>query len=81
MPGDLGQWKARREMVKAAERHNALDDMMEDINPESEVVMSVSTATTERSFSARRRLKNYLRFTVTPEHRTYHYQVMSLLYI
>ena len=56
---------------------DTLDIMVQDINPDLNpnmytaviilVVMSVSTVTTERSFSAMRRLMNYLPSTVTPE--------------
>ena len=60
MPGDLhqlqnevGRWKARWEMVNVAERpmYTTVAILL---------VMSVSTATADRSFSAMRRLKNSL---------------------
>ena len=54
---------------------DTLDNMVQDINPDLNpsmytavvilMVMSVSTFTTERSFSAMRRLMNYLRSTMT----------------
>ena len=54
---------------------DTLDNMVQDINPDLNLnmytaviilmVMSVSTVTTERSFSAMRRLVNYLRSTMT----------------
>ena len=56
---------------------DTLDIMVQDINPDLNpnmytaviilMVISVSTVTTERSFSAMRRLMNYLRSTMTTE--------------
>ena len=73
----VNRWKARWETMNATERPDTLDDMIQEINPDLYpnmytaivllLVMSVSTATTERSFSAMRRLKNYLRSTMTTE--------------
>ena len=59
-------------MMKVAERPDTLGDRIEEINPDLYVVilmvMSVSAATPERSFSTTRGLKNYLRSTMTTEH-------------
>ena len=52
---------------------NTVHDISPDLNPNMYtaviilMVMSVSTVTTERSFSATRRLINYLRSTMTTE--------------
>ena len=57
-------WKARYEMVNVAKRPNTLDDTIQEINPVRypnmctvviQLMMSVSTAIAERSFSAMRR--------------------------
>ena len=83
MPEDLRQlqneadrWKARWEMMNVAGTPNTLDDTIQDLCPNLYTavvvltvitVISVSTATAERFFSAMRRLKNYLRSTMTIE--------------
>ena len=74
---DVSRWKARWETMNAAERPGTLDDTIQEINPDLYpnmytavvilMVISVLTATVERSFSAMRRLKNYLRSTMTTE--------------
>ena len=59
-------------MMKLAERRDTLVDMIQAINPDLFVVtltvMSVSTATPERSFSTMRDLQNYLCSTMATEH-------------
>ena len=74
---EVARWKARWQTVNVEEKPNTLDDSIQEINPDLYpnlyaavvilMVMPVSTATAERSFSAMRRLKNYLRSTMTTE--------------
>ena len=74
---EVARWKARWETVGDDEKPRTLDDTIQEINQDLYpniytavvilMVMSVSTATAERSFSAMRRLKNYLRSTMTTE--------------
>jgi len=75
MPGDLrqlqnevGRWKPRWETMNFAGRPDTLDNTIQDITAVIILmVMYVSTATAERSFSAMKRLKNYLRTATTSE--------------
>ena len=73
----VDHWKAKWEMVNVAERSNMFDDTIQEINPDMcpnmstavaiLLVMSVSSVSAEQPFSAMRRLKNYLRSTMTNE--------------
>ena len=71
------RWKTQWDMMSVADKRDTLDDTIQEINPDLypnmytvvviPMVMYVSTATTERSFSTMRHLKNYLRSKMTTE--------------